>query len=93
MKKKKDSIYSAELIVDDLADGLPDAAAPTLSHFDKAGQASMVDVSAKAAGRREAVAAVASIATPCSTTFTCTSTKLNASGWHIGIRLAVCFAA
>jgi cyclic pyranopterin monophosphate synthase len=54
--KKKDSIYSAELIVDDLADGLPDAAAPTLSHYDETGRACMVDVSAKAATRREAVA-------------------------------------
>src|SRR6267378_228551 len=55
--KKKDSIYSAELIVDDLADGLPDAVTPTLSHYDEAGQACMVDVSAKAATRREATAA------------------------------------
>lgn len=55
--KKKDSIYSAELIVDDLADGLPDAATPTLSHYDDAGQACMVDVSGKSAKRREAVAA------------------------------------
>jgi cyclic pyranopterin phosphate synthase len=55
--KKKDAIYSAELIVDDVADGLPDAATPTLSHYDDAGQAHMVDVSAKAATRREAVAA------------------------------------
>src|SRR5258707_15024786 len=55
--KKKDSIYSAELIVDDLADGLPDAATPTLSHYDETGRACMVDVSAKAATRREAVAA------------------------------------
>ena len=54
--KKKDAIYSAELIVDDVADGLPDAATPTLSHYDEAGQAHMVDVSAKAAMRREAVA-------------------------------------
>ena len=54
--KKKDSIYSAELIVDDLADGLPDAATPTLSHYDETGQAHMVDVSAKAATRREATA-------------------------------------
>ena len=36
--KKKDSIYSAELIVDDVADGLPDATAPTLSHYDEAGR-------------------------------------------------------
>jgi cyclic pyranopterin phosphate synthase len=55
--KKKDSIYSAELIVDDVADGLPDAETPTLSHYDDAGQARMVDVSAKVATRREAVAA------------------------------------
>src|SRR5438445_13231936 len=54
--KKKDSIYSAELIVDDVADGLPDAATPTLSHYDETGQACMVDVSAKAATRREATA-------------------------------------
>ena len=54
--KKKDSIYSAELIVDDIADGLPDADTPRLSHFDETGQACMVDVSAKAATRREAVA-------------------------------------
>src|SRR5260370_40501067 len=54
--KKKDSIYSAELIVDDIADGLPDAATPTLSHYDETGQACMVDVSAKAATRREATA-------------------------------------
>src|SRR4051794_33916587 len=52
----KDLIYSAELIVDDLADGLPDAT-PTLSHYDAKGQARMVDVSAKPATRREAVAA------------------------------------
>ena len=55
--KKKDSIYSAELIVDDIADGLPDAATPSLSHYDETGQACMVDVSAKVAARREAVAA------------------------------------
>jgi cyclic pyranopterin phosphate synthase len=55
--KKKNSIYSAELIVDDLADGLPDATTPTLSHYDQSGQACMVDVSAKSATRREAVAA------------------------------------
>jgi len=55
--KKKDSIYSEELIVDDIADGLPDAATPTLSHYDETGQACMVDVSAKAATRREATAA------------------------------------
>ena len=54
--KKKDSIYSAELIVDDLADGLPDPATPTLSHYDETGQACMVDVSAKVPTRREAVA-------------------------------------
>src|ERR1700755_1583729 len=56
MMKKKDAIYSAELIVDDVADGLPDAATPTLSHYDETGQAHMGDVSAKAATRREAVA-------------------------------------
>ncbi|MGD0443691.1 MAG: cyclic pyranopterin monophosphate synthase MoaC [Edaphobacter sp.] len=55
--KKKDSIYSAELIVNDLADGLPDAATPTLSHYDETGHACMVDVSAKVAARREATAA------------------------------------
>jgi cyclic pyranopterin monophosphate synthase len=55
--KKKDAIYSAELIVDDVADGLPDAPTPTLSHYDDAGQACMVDVSEKTATRREAVAA------------------------------------
>src|SRR5258707_5777119 len=55
--KKKDSIYSAELIVDDLADGLPDPATPTLSHYDDTGRACMVDVSAKVATRREATAA------------------------------------
>lgn len=54
--KKKDSIYSAELIVDDLADGLPDPT-PQLSHYDETGQAHMVDVSGKSAKRREAVAA------------------------------------
>src|SRR5271154_1167099 len=52
---EKESIYSAELIVDDVADGLPDAT-PQLSHYDEAGQAHMVDVSAKAETRREAVA-------------------------------------
>src|SRR5580698_10378919 len=55
--KKKDSIYSAELIVDDVADGLPDASTPTLSHYDDTGQACMVDVSTKTATRREATAA------------------------------------
>jgi cyclic pyranopterin phosphate synthase len=55
--KKKDAIYSAELIVDEVADGLPESATPTLSHYDDAGQAHMVDVSAKPATRREAVAA------------------------------------
>jgi cyclic pyranopterin phosphate synthase len=54
--KKKDSIYSAELIADDLADGLPDAT-PQLSHYDETGRACMVDVSAKVPTRREAVAA------------------------------------
>jgi cyclic pyranopterin monophosphate synthase len=55
--KKKDSIYSEELIVDDVADGLPDASTPTLSHYDDGGRACMVDVSAKTATRREATAA------------------------------------
>ena len=54
--KKKDAIYSAELIVDDIADGLPEAT-QTLSHYDESGQACMVDVSGKQATRREAVAA------------------------------------
>src|SRR5580698_2515435 len=54
---EKDLIYSAELIVDDLADGLPDVTPPRLSHYDHAGQACMVDVGAKTATRREAVAA------------------------------------
>src|ERR1700679_1085396 len=54
--KKKDAIYSAELIIDALGDGLPDPT-PQLSHFDDAGQARMVDVSAKDVTRREAVAA------------------------------------
>ncbi len=54
--KKKDSIGSAELIVDN-ADRPLRATAPTLSHYDESGQASMVDVSAKTATRREAVAA------------------------------------
>ena len=54
--KKKDAIYSAELIVDDVADGLAEAA-QTLSHYDESGQACMVDVSGKQATRREAVAA------------------------------------
>lgn len=54
---EKDLIYSAELIVDDVADGLPDPTPPRLSHYDHAGQACMVDVSAKTATRREAVAA------------------------------------
>ncbi len=53
--KKKDTIYSAELIIDDIADGLPDPT-PQLSHYDDTGQACMVDVSAKSASRREAVA-------------------------------------
>src|ERR1700727_910411 len=55
--KKKDSIYSAELIVDDGADGLPDAETRTLSHYKNAGQAGMADVSAKVATRRGAVSA------------------------------------
>jgi cyclic pyranopterin phosphate synthase len=50
------SIYSAELIADDLAEGLPDATPPQLSHYDQAGDAHMVDVSAKQPTRREAVA-------------------------------------
>jgi len=54
--KKKDAIYSSELIVDDVADGLPEAT-QTLSHYDESGQACMVDVSGKQATRREAVAA------------------------------------
>jgi cyclic pyranopterin phosphate synthase len=54
---EKEQIYSAELIVDDLADGLPDATPTTLSHYDESGRACMVDVSAKSATRREAVAA------------------------------------
>jgi cyclic pyranopterin phosphate synthase len=49
-----ESIYAAERIVDDEADGLPDG--PQLSHYDQAGEAHMVDVSAKRATRREAVA-------------------------------------
>ena len=53
--KKRGSIYSAELIVDDIADGLPEAT-PTLSHFDETGQACMVDVSEKVATQREATA-------------------------------------
>lgn len=55
--KKKDSIGSAELIADDIANRLPRARTPTLSHYGESGQASMVDVSAKTATRREAVAA------------------------------------
>jgi cyclic pyranopterin monophosphate synthase len=55
--KKKDLIYSDELIVDDVADGLPDEPTPTLSHYDDTGRACMVDVSAKTSNRREAVAA------------------------------------
>jgi cyclic pyranopterin phosphate synthase len=55
--KKKDAIYSAESIVDDVADGLPDEPTPALSHYDDAGRACMVDVSAKGPTRREAVAA------------------------------------
>jgi cyclic pyranopterin phosphate synthase len=54
---EKELIYSAELIVDDVADGLPDATPARLSHFDAAGRACMVDVSAKLETRREAVAA------------------------------------
>jgi cyclic pyranopterin monophosphate synthase len=52
----KEQIYSTELIIDDLADGLPDPTPTTLSHYDESGQACMVDVSAKSATRREAVA-------------------------------------
>lgn len=55
--KRKDLIYSAERIVDDVGDGLPGPTTPTLSHYDEAGRACMVDVSAKSAARREAVAA------------------------------------
>jgi cyclic pyranopterin monophosphate synthase len=56
---EKESIYSAELIVDDVADGLPETAEPVtrLSHYGDGGQAHMVDVSGKAVTRREAVAA------------------------------------
>jgi cyclic pyranopterin monophosphate synthase len=54
---EKESIYSAELIVDDMADGLPNATPPRLSHYDASGEACMVDVSAKPETRREAVAA------------------------------------
>lgn len=53
---KKESIYASERIADDLADGLPDATPARLSHYDQAGQAHMVDVSAKSPSRREAVA-------------------------------------
>src|SRR5580692_6941312 len=53
----KEQIYSAELIIDDLGDGLPDPTPPRLSHYDQAGEAHMVDVSAKHPTRREAVAA------------------------------------
>jgi cyclic pyranopterin monophosphate synthase len=53
---EKELIYSAELIIDDVADGLPDAT-PQLSHYNQAGEAHMVDVGAKTATRREAVAA------------------------------------
>lgn len=54
---EKESIYSAELIMDDLADGLPESAPAGLSHYDVRGRACMVDVSAKPETRREAVAA------------------------------------
>jgi cyclic pyranopterin monophosphate synthase len=56
---EKESIYSAELIMDDVADGLPGAevTATRLSHYDHAGAACMVDVSGKAETRRQAVAA------------------------------------
>ncbi len=55
---EEDSIYASELIVDDVGDGLPGAAVAVtrLSHYDDAGQAHMVDVSAKSETRREAVA-------------------------------------
>jgi cyclic pyranopterin phosphate synthase len=52
----KELIYAAELIVDDVADGLPDATPAQLSHYDHDGQACMVDVGEKIATRREAVA-------------------------------------
>jgi cyclic pyranopterin phosphate synthase len=52
----KESIYTSELIRDDVADGLPEAAPTRLSHYDAQGQACMVDVSAKSETRREAVA-------------------------------------
>lgn len=56
-KKSEQVDYSAELIIDDVADGLPDEETPTLSHFDEAGEAHMVDVSDKKPTRREATAA------------------------------------
>jgi len=49
-------IYSAEFIIDDLADGLPDPTPTTLSHYDESGRACMVDVSTKSPTRREAIA-------------------------------------
>ena len=49
-------IDSGDALVDDVADGLP-APTPQLSHYNEAGDAHMVDVSAKPAMRREAVAA------------------------------------
>ena len=52
----EESIYTSELIVDDVADGLTSASSPQLSHYDQAGEAHMVDVSAKSPTRREAVA-------------------------------------
>ena len=64
---KDDEIYSAELIRDDspapLGEVFPEFVmemekpSDRLSHYDEAGQAHMVDVSGKAATRREAVAA------------------------------------
>ena len=48
--------YSSELIIDDLADGLPDPTPARLSHYDESGQARMVDVSSKPETHREAVA-------------------------------------
>ena len=53
---EEELIYARERIVDEVADGLPDPT-PQLSHYNRAGEAHMVDVSAKSATRREAVAA------------------------------------
>jgi cyclic pyranopterin phosphate synthase len=55
-KNKNEADYSSELIMDDIADGLPDDPTPSLSHFDAAGEAHMVDVSNKKPTRREATA-------------------------------------